>query len=186
MQKMYTAVWLLLSSFGTVACSYIAVSWFRTRMRKTRPAFEQQLLRPPGYSLLLEREQFADRVLGRFAVAILPLLIICVAVGSLAAAHGMKFAIPAGVALAGLWGVLVVRMLLRLIQYLADVETGWRGECLVGEMLTELLKDGCFVFHDVPGDGKWNIDHVVIAPTGVFAVETKTRRKKQMKNAPRD
>jgi len=30
-------------------------------------------------------------------------------------------------------------------------------------------------FHDLPGDGAWNIDHVVVGPGGVFVLETKTR-----------
>jgi len=34
------------------------------------------------------------------------------------------------------------------------------------------MRDGAAVFHDLPGE-KFNIDHVVIAPQGVFAVETK-------------
>jgi hypothetical protein len=38
------------------------------------------------------------------------------------------------------------------------------------------MLDGCFFFHDVP-QRFLNIDHVVVAPT-VFAIETKTRRKR--------
>jgi hypothetical protein len=34
------------------------------------------------------------------------------------------------------------------------------------------MREGAAVFHDLPGE-KFNIDHVVIAPQGVFAVETK-------------
>lgn len=44
----------------------------------------------------------------------------------------------------------------------------------------------CRVFHDVPGDGKWNIDHVVVGPGGVFAIETKTRTKRPGKHGRRD
>lgn len=38
------------------------------------------------------------------------------------------------------------------------------------------MRQGAAVFHDLAGD-KFNIDHVVIAPQGVFAVETKGYRK---------
>jgi hypothetical protein len=34
-------------------------------------------------------------------------------------------------------------------------------------------------FHDVPGDGKWNIDHVVVGPGGVFVLETKARPRRK-------
>jgi hypothetical protein len=46
----------------------------------------------------------------------------------------------------------------------------------VAQNLLPLVVDGCLLFHDFPGDG-FNIDHVVVAPQAVFAVETKSRRK---------
>ena len=33
------------------------------------------------------------------------------------------------------------------------------------------------VFHDIPGDKNFNTDHVVVGPSGVFAIETKGRAK---------
>jgi hypothetical protein len=42
------------------------------------------------------------------------------------------------------------------------------------------------VFHDVPGDGKWNIDHVVVGSAGVFAIETKSKTKRPGKKDERD
>lgn len=42
------------------------------------------------------------------------------------------------------------------------------------------------VFHDIPGSGKWNIDHVAVGPAGVFAIETKYRTKKPGRNGARD
>ena len=38
------------------------------------------------------------------------------------------------------------------------------------------MLDGYRVYHDFPGD-KFNIDHIVVGPPGVFAVETKARSK---------
>jgi hypothetical protein len=38
------------------------------------------------------------------------------------------------------------------------------------------MANGFDVFHDVPF-GKFNIDHVLLGPRGLFAVETKTKRK---------
>jgi Nuclease-related domain len=42
----------------------------------------------------------------------------------------------------------------------------------VAEALEDLRESGFAVFHDVPGEG-FNLDHVVIGPTGVFVIETK-------------
>ena len=58
---------------------------------------------------------------------------------------------------------------------------GLAGEQIVGTRLEELRASGCQVFHDLEvrekGRDPWNIDHIVVAPTGVYAIETKARRK---------
>jgi hypothetical protein len=59
----------------------------------------------------------------------------------------------------------------------APGKLGLLGEQAVAEQLHLLARKGYEVFHDVPGDGKWNIDHMVAGPAGVFAIETKARTK---------
>lgn len=54
---------------------------------------------------------------------------------------------------------------------------GRDGERLVAERLDELRDAGFHSLHDVVA-GKFNIDHVLIGPTGVFAIETKTLHKR--------
>lgn len=60
---------------------------------------------------------------------------------------------------------------------------GWRkgveGERAVARVLEGLRDAGWFVFHDVfPREGEpWNIDHVLVGPGGIVAVETKWRGK---------
>jgi hypothetical protein len=71
-----------------------------------------------------------------------------------------------------LWG------LVGLLRERATYRLGLAGERVVGEMLNELQRDGCRVFHDFPADPEWNIDHIIVAPSGIYAVETKTRRKR--------
>jgi hypothetical protein len=53
---------------------------------------------------------------------------------------------------------------------------GIRGERIVGQLLENLRSVGCKVYHDVEEDG-YNIDHVIIGPHGVFAIETKAPSK---------
>lgn len=50
---------------------------------------------------------------------------------------------------------------------------GRDGEIAVGQYLEDLRRDGYHVFHDIPSE-KGNVDHVLIGPGGVFAIETKT------------
>ena len=47
------------------------------------------------------------------------------------------------------------------------------GERIVAEYLDALRDEDCYVTHDLTGD-KFNVDHVVIGPHGIFTVETKT------------
>lgn len=53
---------------------------------------------------------------------------------------------------------------------------GLLAERVTGMQLNRLVAHGCLVMHDVPSE-TGNIDHVVIAPRGVYAVETKSFRK---------
>jgi hypothetical protein len=53
---------------------------------------------------------------------------------------------------------------------------GLLAERVTGIQLNRLVAQGCFVLHDLPSD-VGNIDHVVVAPQGVFAIETKSFRK---------
>ena len=56
---------------------------------------------------------------------------------------------------------------------LGALRLGLAGEKVVGQLLETLRTQGCQVFHDIPGEG-FNVDHVVVGPQGVFAIETKT------------
>ncbi|MBM9519086.1 NERD domain-containing protein [Desulforhopalus vacuolatus] len=53
---------------------------------------------------------------------------------------------------------------------------GYECEVATGQDLTTLITFGFNIFHDFPADG-FNIDHIAIGPTGVFAIETKGRAK---------
>ncbi|MCP3888168.1 MAG: NERD domain-containing protein, partial [Desulfobulbaceae bacterium] len=53
---------------------------------------------------------------------------------------------------------------------------GYDCELAVGQDLNELIGKGFKIYHDFPADG-FNIDHIAIGPTGVFAIETKGRSK---------
>ena len=62
----------------------------------------------------------------------------------------------------------------RLFRRFRNLNRGERGELLVAERLEELRSLGFQCFHDIVRDG-FNIDHVVVVPAGVYAVETKYR-----------
>jgi hypothetical protein len=64
----------------------------------------------------------------------------------------------------------------RIRRRVGQLRLGRDGERVVGQFLERLRDGGGRVFHDIPGQG-FNLDHVVISPHGVYAIETKTLSK---------
>jgi hypothetical protein len=62
----------------------------------------------------------------------------------------------------------------RLFPIARRFNRGERGERHVADVLEELRSDGYKPIHDIVGDG-FNVDHVIVGPGGVFAIETKYR-----------
>lgn len=60
----------------------------------------------------------------------------------------------------------------------ARAKDGLIAEQMTAQQLNRLSGPRCIVLHDLPGEG-FNIDHVVIAPNAVYAVETKSFRKRR-------
>lgn len=61
-------------------------------------------------------------------------------------------------------------------QKIGKINLGLDAELAVGQELNQLMREGYWVYHDFPADN-FNIDHVLVGPSGVFAVETKGRAK---------
>lgn len=53
---------------------------------------------------------------------------------------------------------------------------GRDGEIAVAQFLDDHRGEGWHLFHDVPAPG-FNVDHVLVSPAGVFAIDTKTYSK---------
>ena len=70
-------------------------------------------------------------------------------------------------------GIYTGPKMLPVIRALKHLRQARDGELAVAECLDLLRDDGCRVLHDVVGDS-FNVDHVVIAPQGIYTVETKT------------
>ena len=66
--------------------------------------------------------------------------------------------------------------------YCRLLKKGLDGEKFVGQYLDGLRSQNCQVFHDV-NCGNFNIDHVIVAPQGIFVIETKNFSK-PMRGSP--
>jgi Nuclease-related domain len=168
---------LLLAGFVPLAVllALVFLERWRRKRRGERSPLSEKLLRPAGHSLQRKledlNEAFDTWFIGTFLCSLL-------AVGSLPFAPADTigrtiFLIVFGLGTAGCT-VMAWRTLLKLRTH----RLGLLGEQAMAELLQRLLPLGYQVFHDVPGDGKWNIDHVVVGPAGVFAIETKYRTKR--------
>jgi hypothetical protein len=64
----------------------------------------------------------------------------------------------------------------RIKLHVRNLKLGRDGEKVVGQYLERIRATGAEIFHDIP-EKHFNLDHVIIAPTGIFLVETKTYSK---------
>jgi hypothetical protein len=69
-----------------------------------------------------------------------------------------------------------IRKLLSVSEELDKRRIGLDAELAVGQELDQLMRRGAVVFHDLPAE-HFNVDHVMVAEQGVFAIETKGRSK---------
>lgn len=63
---------------------------------------------------------------------------------------------------------------------LRNISCGLQAEKSVGQYLEQFRAQGYQIFHDIPGESggkKFNVDHVLIGPKGIFTIETKYRQK---------
>ena len=64
----------------------------------------------------------------------------------------------------------------KALKKITKLKQGRDGERAVGQYLESLREQGVKVFHDLPGDN-FNLDHVLVAPSGVYIIETKNYSK---------
>ena len=135
--------------------------------------------RLPGQAL---RERFDDRVDNSI---FLPLMVatagITVAIFEAMHVYGnVKPSIVLGIIMAAIGVFFIVRGL-RKFKELKAIKRGEQGELIVAQAIErDLLPNGYVVFHDVQledGKRRFNIDHLLIGPNGVFAIETKNYSK---------
>ena len=179
---MILEVSILLGVWFASLAVLLGVLWVRRwhiDRRKLRMPVTEKLLRAPGESLSKKLEELEDQLSMELAMAFcVPLF--CASEYLIGRHTPSAGAITGGAAIVGVAALaLICRRMFRLLDQKRRGKLGLLGERAVGEELNQLMLAGCRVFHDVPNDPYGNIDHVLVAPSGVYAVETKGRRKKE-------
>ena len=187
-----TTLWIIIVSFLVPICATIGMvqvlRWRRKHFKQPeRSPISGKLLRPAGESLRLRIEDLTERFSDQFTFAmILPGAILAGMLLSTTTDHITQplalFAFATSAALL----IYLLRRVFKTREELANYELGFHGERAVAQELNQLMLDGCRVYHDLPIDPYGNIDHVIVSSAGVFAVETKARRKRTAPKGKRD
>lgn len=175
-QQVSIIVGLLAVSFAgpLLAVGFLVVRKRRARARRRSPV-AIDLLRGPGHTLREQLDDVGTDVLSDvFVLMLVPLLALAVflAQSHLRGLEKMSHLVPIYAVLVLAFVAVVMRKLWRAGEQLDKLKAGYDAELAVGQELDQLMRQGAYVFHDFPADN-FNIDHVVIAPEGIFAVETK-------------
>lgn len=168
---------------GALVLLFALLSFRQCRgSRGNKLPLTKRYLRPPGESLRLKLEKCDEKISETLFWLV-------------GAAALLGLGVYAFLTDSSLIGGVIVAVAVTALIYVAlrfekeaklrrDHYLGFLGERAVGEELNQLLADGWSVFHDVPFHDNpnakpFNVDHVVVGPGGLFAIETKTRRKKK-------
>lgn len=171
--------------------SYILDAWKKiSRLGKRSPLKGYKLWRSPGESL---REKIDDCVNEIMAyMALIPIAILCYSPIYYSQLFALTKGKPIGFnfyfALAAN-GALIVYCIWRIVRTWSAKHNyllGLDGETYVGQQLNHLMLLGCRVYHDFQTAKQGNIDHIVVSPAGVFAVETKGKYKPDKKRGKVD
>lgn len=177
---------VLIPSVFVLACLLVWRFW--RRLDKRRSPLTVQLRNLPGEQLrkrIASHEDAFDET-AMAAISLGPVLLATWLIGSMKRVgvelSQLRFGSDA-VLLVILGLVVIVLCVWRLIHHARKrrkYADGLQAELAVAQCLTPLIADGAMVFHDFPAD-KYNIDHIVIGRSVVFAIETKSRRKPPQK-----
>lgn len=174
-QGMLVAGILLVGFAGPVTTVWFLLWRRRRALNARRSPLTQDLLREPGHAL---RQRLEESRLDVFAwlmiVSVIPMLLLALHLGQ-SYILGTPESLVRWVFVGGLSvGCIAVGMwrAISIARSNDALRLGLDAELAAGQELDQLMRHGAAVYHDFPAE-KFNIDHIVIAPQGVFAVETK-------------
>jgi len=166
---------------GTVAV-VIGVFWFlRFTRRGRRTPLTRQLLRMPGETLRRKIDDLGDDLSSYLFVTIaFPLLFYSVYLASSLAGKASPFTTLLYTISPVVAVLFIIIKMWKIAKEIDALRLGLDCELAVGQELNQLMLEGCRVYHDFPAEN-FNIDHVVVGPGGVYAMETKGRGKPDKK-----
>lgn len=174
----------LLPTFAMLIPVFLGVLGFRLylRLEKRKPVrrpFTQEFMRLPGQSLRdkieATREEFDTNLL---LMIFMPFMMFSIHLSQSYFGAAPESVPRIGISVIFVMGIVIyfLRKLIVNRKDLAKLRLGLDGEIATAQLLDPLKRHGFYVYHDFQAK-EFNIDHVLVGPNGVFAVETKARSK---------
>ena len=155
-----------------IPLGFVSFILYRHRKKQKYSPFTEKFLRPPGSSLDTKLDNLLDKMF-------FPVMLICILpyvcltqLPSYTNTSG-KFISVIVCVIACIYCLFKLRS---TFNESVSVRLGLEGEMYTGGELNYLMRDGAWVYHDIPYQ-YGNIDHIIVSTGGVFAVETKAVRK---------
>ncbi|MCA0393546.1 MAG: NERD domain-containing protein [Proteobacteria bacterium] len=176
------AITLLAALFLPVSLVVAIVSLQKRAERRDqrRSPLNDKLLHQAGAQARIKADEIGDDIQGRLVqlVVIGPLAMLAILLPRVRWSQLQFGWLEWVIGLMSLAAILAIaRQVLRLRRARQHWLEGMRAEIAAAQALDRLRGNGCEVFHDVPTGKDFNLDHVVVGPSTVFVVETKSRRK---------
>ena len=173
----YKILTLMLAPFLLLLAVFAIWKW-RNSMGGRRAPTDKKLLRAPG-EWLMEQQGEIELRLSCYIAAVMFGPYVIVAQAALSSSSGLIEISGQVIAICILASLVAIYFLWKELDKRSNYRLGLMGERAVGEELNKLMLHGYHVYHDFKKDHNGNIDHVVVAPSGVYCIETKCRRKRK-------
>jgi len=154
--------------------------YFQKEQRKpVRRPFTQEFMRLPGQSLNEKieatKEEFDTNLL---IMIFMPVIMFSIHLSQFYFGEAPESWSRISASFIIVTGIVIyfLRKLIKNKKDLTKLRLGLDGEIAVAQLLDPLKGLGFYVYHDFQAKG-FNIDHILVGPNGVFAVETKARSK---------
>lgn len=153
---------------GVLAMILMSYGIRKLRNRGRKSPFNEKLLREPGHSLDRVRDDLTiDALLYLFGVFTVPFILFTSYSLADRNLNPTLFFVIGSIAIA----FCLLKAITKFNKVLM-LHQGVEAEIATGQELSLLMRDGAWVFHDIPYQ-YGNIDHIIISIGGIFAVETK-------------
>jgi hypothetical protein len=175
---------LLISLCPSLLFVLVLTIWKKYQAKKNNAPFTDNFLRSPGESLFSQIQDLNEKINDSLMEFVFIPVVIGVGTSAMIPAAPSMFnktVVIAAICAFIIFLIIYIFKMLRLIKQRRLLRLGYDGEVSAGQELNQLMLDGYNVYHDFQAN-KFNIDHVVVGPDAVYAIETKTRSKPRVRN----